>query len=421
MISPPLQAVIKTCHKCQIQYNDDDFSDCPICHYEFDSPTTQPATQPATQYATPPVTQDSDELAVRLFLLAAQAQPNSNFVFSPESLFQALSNLLMGATGATRQSLANFLGGYQPPSTTEESGAASGSDEVYSFGNWLLLSSRYQLLDAYRRIAEKTNTMIYDNIDFNNESSLIDLARQLNQQISILTQGMMPDSCRPDRWGPDTVLSLINTVYFRGSWKQPFYRDEDGGFFTLANGRRIRLREVLNSEVQFSEHANVNGWQAVTVPYQGNYEMVLVLPPEGTLPSAISVLALADLLSSLQPVQRVELTLPPFESRSDTDLNPMLRQMGLGGLFEQGKVSLGAMLMGSSQDIFLSKVHQKCAIKVNEKGTEASAVTEMVCTDGMVRHPCVNFDRPFLYMLRHQGTLRIVFIGQILDPDALDE
>ncbi|WP_448217443.1 serpin family protein [Endozoicomonas sp. 2B-B] len=428
LTSPPLRAAPQTCQECMSAFNDGVFLVCPVCHPAPDDPAQSlpTANQPIASCTPPenPVTQPATphsqhlDVVMRLFMLAAQTHSNSNFVFSPDSLFHALSALLAGASGTTRELLANFLESSAFP-TTEEPGAGSGQSEVYSVGNALLLASRHQLQDSYRREAEKMNTIVHENIDFTNRPSVKALARYLNEEFCYLTHGMIRSFCNADDWNTETALILINSVYFRGLWKQPFYRKQEGGMFTLANGR-VHLRRVLHQEIQHTGYATHNEWQAVTVPYRGNYEMVLVLPPEGTAVSGISTGLMANLLASIQTVPEVDLTLPAFETRSKSDLDSALQNTGLGCLFEQGRVNLGGMLVGSSKEIFLSGVQQNCAIKVNELGTEASAVTQTMFVDGIRKNIKINFNRPFLYILRHKKTERILFIGQILHPEDLN-
>ena len=401
-----LQAGIVTCQNCEAQYNNEYFSSCPTCN-------------PASSHQTPPpqaALQHSQQLAIQLFTLAAQAQPDSNFVFSPDSLFQALSLLLMGATDATKKMLADYLGTSHTPSGAELN-TTPGQGDVYSVGNCLLLALRYQLQQTYRAELKEMNAMVHDGIDFTNTPSLQTLAQQLNQHFCQLTQGMIPSVCNADQWSPDTALTLINSVYFRGLWKTSFYREQ--GFFTLANGSRIHLSRFLHRELRHSEYAIQNGWQAVSVPYQGAHEMVLVLPPEGTTLSGISPEIITNLFSSLQSIHNIDLHLPAFETNSETDLNSVLTRTGLGCLFQSGGVSLGGMLVGSSEAVFLSSIKQNCAIKVNEKGTEAAAITQGICSDGC-RSNFINFNRPFLYILRHKATGRILFIGQVLHPEVLN-
>ena len=403
-----LQAGIMTCQHCKTQYNNEEFSNCPVCDHTSFHQT------PPIQAALP----HSQQLAIQLFTLAAQAQPDSNFVFSPDSLFQALSLLFMGATGATHQLLADYLGGASHIPSSADLSATPGQSEIYSIGNCLLLSSGHQLQQAYRTKLESMNAIVRDRVDFSDTPYLQTLAQQLNQHCCQLTQGMIPSFCDAGQWGSDTSLSLINSVYFKGLWQTPFYR-KTNGLFTLASGARVHLNRVLHRELNCSEYANQNGWQAVTVPYQGTHEMVLVLPPEGVMLHQVSPETIMSLLSLLQPTN-VNLALPAFETHSELDLNSVLMGTGLQCLFQPGGVSLGGMLAGSSESVFLSSARQHCAIKVNEKGTEAAAITPLSVARVLSRTVRVNFNRPFLYILRHKETGRILFIGQILHPEALD-
>lgn len=399
------------CQSCESMYNGEVFQDCPICNQ-------------ASSYQTPPnqeTLQHSQDLAIRLFTLAVQTQPDSNFVFSPDSLFQALSLVLMGATGNTRQLLDDYLGGAFQTSSSEELNATPKHSDVYSVGNYLLLSNRYQLQQTYRTELEKMKAIIHDGINFTNTPSLEALAQQLNQQICEKTQGMIPSFCDANQWSSETALTLMNSVYFKGLWENSFYREECGQkLFTLPDGIVVHLNRMLQQELENSEYASQNGWQAVTVPYQGAHEMVLILPPERTAPSEVSPEIIANLFSSLKSKDLIDLHLPPFETNSEIDLNSVLTRTGLECLFQPAGVSLGSMLVGSSETIVLSNVKQNCAIKVNEIGTEAAAITQNEFTDCGGPQTRLNFNRPFLYILRHKETGRILFIGQILHPEILN-
>lgn len=407
-----LQAGIVTCENCQAIYDGDKFSSCPSCHPES---TLQPS-------PTDDEFQQSQQLAIQLFTLAAQAQPDSNFVFSPDSLFQALSLVLQGATGATQEMLENFLRGtgrcHLPSPAT--SGATPEQEDEYSVGNCLLLADRHELLAAYREKLKSINAMVHDRLDFNNMESLEKLARELNSYFCERTNGMIPSVCDAKQWSSNTALSIINSVYFKGVWKTQFYRKESGWDFILSDGEKVHLKRFLHQELNFSQYATQNEWQAVTVPYQGDHEMVLVLPPEGAALSEVSPDIITNLFGALQSVGSIDVQLPAFETSSETVLNSVLESTDLRCLFQSGGVSLGNMLVGSSEAVFLSDVRQRCVIKVNEKGTEASAVTQTEFFDGPGSGLNINFNRPFLYILRHKVTGRMLFIGQVLHPEVLD-
>ena len=59
----------------------------------------------------------------------------------------------------------------------------------------------------------------------------------------------------------------------------------------------------------------------------------------------------------------------------------------------------------------------KSFIEVDEKGTEAAAVTVVVIIETSVPQlPEMNLNRPFLFVIRENQTNSVLFTGKILDP-----
>lgn len=72
--------------------------------------------------------------------------------------------------------------------------------------------------------------------------------------------------------------------------------------------------------------------------------------------------------------------------------------------------------------IYVSKVLQKSFIEVDEKGTEAAAVSIMSMEIGSCRPPSppppASFvaDHPFMFMIREDTSRAVFFIGVVLNP-----
>jgi serpin B len=62
-------------------------------------------------------------------------------------------------------------------------------------------------------------------------------------------------------------------------------------------------------------------------------------------------------------------------------------------------------------------VHQ-AFISVDEQGTEAAAATAVVMAEssGGGLPTTITIDRPFLFLIRHDPTGEILFMGQVTDP-----
>ena len=69
-----------------------------------------------------------------------------------------------------------------------------------------------------------------------------------------------------------------------------------------------------------------------------------------------------------------------------------------------------------SDQCWISLMKQKAHLKLDEKGTEAAAVTVIGMSDGMGPSEFTEFiaDRPFLYVISERSTGSIFFIGQYM-------
>ena len=91
------------------------------------------------------------------------------------------------------------------------------------------------------------------------------------------------------------------------------------------------------------------------------------------------------------------------ELEFSSELNDVLQKMGMIDAFDEGKCDLTGMR--DLRDIFIGKVIQKTYLKVDEKGTEAAAVTAVVFYNSLPRNIKMNVNRPFLYILRNKKLL----------------
>jgi serpin B len=73
-------------------------------------------------------------------------------------------------------------------------------------------------------------------------------------------------------------------------------------------------------------------------------------------------------------------------------------------------------------NFFISRVTQKAYVQVDEKGTEAAAVTEIILQDSDISgdetlSPKIfRADRPFLFLIQERFTGTILFMGKVGNP-----
>ena len=73
--------------------------------------------------------------------------------------------------------------------------------------------------------------------------------------------------------------------------------------------------------------------------------------------------------------------------------------------------------MTGRKDLFVSHVLHKAFVDVNEEGTEAAAATAVGMRLTAVRiQPVFRADHPFVFMIRHNQSQSILFMGRLANP-----
>ncbi|MDE6675753.1 MAG: hypothetical protein K2K19_13265, partial [Acetatifactor sp.] len=162
------------------------------------------------------------------------------------------------------------------------------------------------------------------------------------------------------------------------------------------------------------------------LPYQsGDFAYLAILPNEGTevreLYRQLTPVALAELLAS-ENREPCDLRLPKYEVSFDRRLNDSLQAMGLVRAFDSNLSDLSGLgLTEQGDSLYISLVKQKALFRVDEKGTEAAAVT-LVAVAGGAAMPLseprqLYFDRPFVYMILDLETQVPLFVGIMDAPE----
>ena len=122
------------------------------------------------------------------------------------------------------------------------------------------------------------------------------------------------------------------------------------------------------------------------------------------------------ILDGLQDAQ-VKLTMPKFEFESSFNLNETLEALGMPLALDPEKADFSGM--DGTRELYISNVVHKAFVSVDEEGTEAAAATGVVVSITSLPQPAeLVIDRPFLFLIRHNQTGTILFVGRVLDPTA---
>jgi serpin B len=71
--------------------------------------------------------------------------------------------------------------------------------------------------------------------------------------------------------------------------------------------------------------------------------------------------------------------------------------------------------------VYVSNVIHKAFVAVDEKGTEAAAATAAIMATRAMPRPgskIFRADHPFLFMIRHNSTGIMLFMGKVVNPES---
>jgi len=219
-----------------------------------------------------------------------------------------------------------------------------------------------------------------------------------------------------------SVLFLINAIYFKGAWSSEFDKAKTkDDMFTTGSGSRKRLPMMAQSgKYNYFESEK---FQAVSLPYGGGrVSMYVFLPAAGTgIDQFLASLNATNWGSWMKQFSKTqgEIFLPRFKVEYEITLNDALKALGMGVAFDPDRADFTGMFQGA-QNAFISKVKHKTFAEVNEEGTEAAAVTstEMVVTSVAIPRKTFRMvvDHPFFFAIRDNRTGSVLFLGSIIDP-----
>lgn len=257
--------------------------------------------------------------------------------------------------------------------------------------------------------------------------------RLVNGWVSERTEQRIPELLAPLDVTPLTRLVLVNAIYLKAPWKDPFDPDlTKPGSSARADGSRVQVPMMhlvsTGSGPNFAVGSG-DGWQAVQLPYLGDDLALTVIVPDdlAAFESRLTPTMLANLTAlswkreaGLLAYSKVDLTMPRFSIETATNLAEALEAMGMPLAFDP----LAADFSGITAEdrLYIARVIHQANIDVDEKGTEAAAATAVVMEAGgpgdTSKPVVIKADRPFLFMVTDIPSGAILFLGQVADPLA---
>ena len=344
-------------------------------------------------------------------------------VVSPLSVTYLMSMLANGADGETQQQILATLGwageGIQQPSLQDindysrmliEKTERLDKAVTVEIANYVAVNKEFKLNSKFQKSVERDYKAGVESLNFTSPSTL----KRINDWCNDRTHGMIPSII--NELDPDAVSYLMNAIYFNGTWKDKFSKEETKQEMFRGYTRDIQYVDMMHRHGEYF-YADGDGYSAVSIPYgNGAFRMTVILPSEGSF--------LRDVMASMdggkfQALQRsmekcnVDLKIPRFTTEVDLPLNDIISALGAPLIFSS-QADFSQFARG---DFYVSKMFQKAKIEVSEEGTKAAAVTAAIMMMSAVRpekkrNVVFHADSPFAYIISENSTGSIYFMGQ---------
>ena len=359
----------------------------------------------------------TNEFGLDLFKEVIREKPDENIIISPLSVYYALGITFNGAGGSTESAFRSVLNfgsiNYEEINTSFKNltDMLLTLDPLVqlSIANSVWYQLDYPVKQSFFEIAQKYFSAEVQGVNFGD----IESKRIMNKWIKIKTNGKIEKTIE-EVLIDDDVLYVINAIYFYGNWVTQFDPSStNNGIFYLEDGNEKYIK-MMQTESDFF-YGDFSDVSVIDLPYGGGaYSMTIILPNSGKSINAVinnfSKPAISEWIQNLSK-HSIYLSMPKFKIEFGLNLNKALINLGMIEVFKSGYFP---KLFEEEHAKKIVDVIHKAYVDVNEKGTEAAAVTVVILTEGS--RPMFIVNRPFLFLIRERFSNTILFIGKVVDP-----
>jgi serpin B len=368
---------------------------------------------------------DNTDFGVALYRQVAK--PGENLFFSPLSITQAFAMVYAGARGNTEQQMQQTLRFSLPQErlhpamnaldqtlhsrTVAQPGQANAPELRMVNAIW------GQQGFAFEQPYLDTLAVHYGAgmraVDFTRDPE--SLRRQINAWVEDQTNSRIKDLLAEGQVNVATRLMLVNALYFKGLWAQPFdpeltkdrpFHLADGTTRSIPMMRQNRQVDTLRGD----------GFQALALPYKGGaLRMLAVLPDAGRFGEVEARLSggfLDTVRKGLKEESRM-LLFPKFQLEQELDLTEVLPAMGMSDAFSDSAANFQGI--SQQEQLVIGAAQHKAFIGTTELGTEAAAATG-IGIELVSAPPLLALDRPFLFFIEDRETKAVLFLGRLMNP-----
>ena len=360
-----------------------------------------------------------NSFGMKLFQALHADAPEENLFISPLSISMALGMTLNGADGDTRSEMADALqkSGMSEQDINESYLSliellASLDDKVtFDIANSIWYREGFNVNEDF---LTKNRTYFFAEVaalDFNRQEAV----DEINAWVDTKTNGLIDKII--ESIDPETLMYLINAVYFKGDWTYQFDPDftQEESFFNLNDTPSMIDMMSLRGTFQYylSDRAAF-----IDLPYGDSlFTMSIVLPHTNQDMEDILDGTQENILTPFdanKAYTTLDVYLPKFQLEYKKSLNQILQTLGIQKAFIAQQADFSRI--NDQRELYISEAIHKTFVEVSEEGTEAAAVTAIgigTTSVGDPLPPVMRVDKPFLFIIRENNSGAYLFAGKI--------
>uniref|UniRef100_A0A3P9LWX2 Leukocyte elastase inhibitor n=1 Tax=Oryzias latipes TaxID=8090 RepID=A0A3P9LWX2_ORYLA len=380
-----------------------------------------------------PLSKANISFSLAMLRQLSEDHSTTNIFFSPFSISSALAMVMLGARGDTATQMAECLNTQDCQEEVHtlfqqllEELNKPRAGFLLSVANRLYGEQSFLFLQEFLEQTSSCYKAQLESVDFRNKYE--EARIKINSWVEKQTQDKIKDLVGEGSLDNTTTLVLVNAIYFKGTWDQQFLgvRTENAEFRLNKKDKKPVKMMRQDAKFPYVKIPEVD-CQILEMPYEGKELSMLIFLPREILDESTGLERLEKLLTydkfmewtspEKMPLADVDVRLPQFKMEEKYDLKKVLTRMGMVDAFDQAKCNFSGI--SAAKDLYLSDAIHKAFVEVNEKGTEAAAATGVfMCNLSCnMKQQYFTADHPFLFFIRHNSSMNILFAGRFCSPE----
>jgi len=357
-----------------------------------------------------------------------QKQSEGDHFASSYSMYNMLGMLTSGAQGETKEQMLTAM--HLPLENSEDIhrqfnaldmqfARTSDSFEV-AIANALWIQKGISVKEPFLDTITQNYGASTHLIDFEHDNARARVS--INNWTSENTAGKIKELIPQNSLNTETKIILTNAIHLKAKWQHSFsqhdtlYRN-----FTKIDNSLIQV-PTMHQKAIF-RHKEINGTDLLCMHYHDSeYRLLSMMPEEGKFEEFEKNLDLAKFKTMLtDPLteeinlkeKMVDLYYPKFEFENTVNLVEPLKENGMIAAFGD---NADFSNITNDTTLNISRIIQKTFFKVDEEGTEAATTSAVSVGTTALPEMTLKFNRPFLFLLCHEPTRTILFLGRVMNP-----